>query len=186
MPAIRLAPSGPIVANLEGGPFNPGPGAVLRENMQVFPITGGNSDPLTPSPDVYVLGTDPAIPQVAPVTPAFTDCDPNLFYDVRAEFDVTNTDANNGLVTTVIQTSQDGAIWTDRWTTQVTIPPNPSTVTARRVVVQMPPTQGSVLGVTPTARTLFCRAVLAAPTGAAMRVQSGFSGTNIVQLTERF
>lgn len=188
MAVIRLAPSGPVIANSGGAPLSPGSGMPMRMNQQVIPFSAGAvSDPLTGAD--YLLGVNPVLPGTSfPV--GLLACNPAAFYDLRAEFDVQNSDAGQGQILCLLQTAPATVgPWTTRAQTTHDIGGAPvGTITTRRIISQMPPTLGSALGVAALTPDLYFRVVLQAPTGAALRVASysGTQGTTIVQLTERF
>lgn len=178
---IRLAPSGPEIANQEGGKLEFGKGAVLREEIQQTPATGFVALNGTP----VVLGATP----IAPMLLTLADPDPNKRYSGRLDLDVVNQGAGPGVVEMTIDRSIDnGSSWATVAAATMSIGGNSDgTLDAQHLSLQLVPTLGSVLGVTDTTASLMLRATIAAPSGANITIASyATSGTLALSLAERF
>lgn len=119
MTDIRLSPSGPVIANAEGGPLNPGPGCQLRL-AEATTIVGTHS-PIEDTP-VDVGGTPGGTPQDTLIVSLDN---PNAAYKYRAEVHCDVENAIGGTFSAVqmsIFTSfDDGATWSPRSTTNQTV-----------------------------------------------------------------
>lgn len=167
MTALRQSPSGPVIANSNGGTFNPGPGAMLRLVEAQTTAGGSNVIPTAPAQLAGAIG-DPGFlvalnaPQVG------------LEYRATVKCDVLNPSTNVlGEVQLYLETSTDNVTWTERASNTHIVNPTgiaASDPLAREISLELTLKTGSALGVTssPASGSLFVRAKIGASSGGAV------------------
>lgn len=106
---IRLSPSGPVVENSNGGPFEPGTGAMLRLAEGYTTIGGSLQMSSVPNTIGTVLGGGTVLIQ------SLANPNPDLYYRATVFLDVLNTSTNQSAhVVLFIDTSADGSTWTEQ------------------------------------------------------------------------
>jgi hypothetical protein len=103
--AVRLSPSGPVIANAAGGPFTPGSGAQLR----LVEAASSGTQSLVVAPGAGLVQGDGSSPLIV----ALLAPDPKKQYRATVICDVEN-DATNitAVVQLYIDLSPDGVTWT--------------------------------------------------------------------------
>lgn len=194
--AVRLSPSGPVLANDDGGPFQPGAGARLRLAESTIVMGGSQAVPAEPdviSPDGF---GDPDALVLTLASPKEA-----LNYRASLVLDVINTSTNaNGEVVLYLDVSTDGgSTYVNRAKNVHVVGADVAQHFARQVQLNLSMLSGADLGVddsTPTA-TIKLRARANAPVGTLLFVSSlptsgggspvsGLDGTIHMQLEECF
>ncbi len=113
--AIRLAPSGPDIANDSGGAFDPGAGARLRLNEAVSTV-GSTTGAITTIDQVLGVQLAAApVPAQFPMTTSLAGPSTKKNYRATLNCDVMTELTNANVVVTLgIQTSPDGVVWTTK------------------------------------------------------------------------
>lgn len=154
MTAVRLAPSGPVIANALGGPFTPGAGARLRL-VEATTTCGTNPIPTVPAIIGNPIGTD----GFALIIPSPKQA---LNYRATAVCDVRNPTTN---VTHQVQlywdTSPDGVTWTNQSSNSHQV----DAATTRQIRHDMPLLAGGAYGVAANAAALYARCRIGASAG---------------------
>jgi hypothetical protein len=113
MTAIRLSPSGPVISNAGGGPYDPGAGARLRMVELVSTMSGNEAVPTTLAAAVICSdgfeGDDPLVLTLA-------NPKEGLQYRAELRLDLFNiTTSHNAIVVLYLESSVDGgSTWTER------------------------------------------------------------------------
>ncbi len=116
MTRIRLAPSGPEIANGDGGFFDPGPGARLRLSEAISPMGGSAAIPTEDEETNIISALGFATPPNAPISVTLDNPSPGLRYRAKLTLDVANESTNIlGRVVLYLDTSVDGgATWDEQ------------------------------------------------------------------------
>jgi hypothetical protein len=153
MTAIRLSPSGPVIANSTGGQFDPGHGARLRldELQSTMSPTGGGSGAVPTSQSV--IASD-GFGGAAPLSLSFASPKEGLKYRADLRLDLFNVStSHNAVVVLFLETSIDGGSnWTTRSKSAHVIQPQlgvgaEDNGQARQASLSLELTPGSSLGV---------------------------------------
>lgn len=180
MTAVRLAPSGPDIANDEGGEFEPGTGARLR--LAEATSTVGSTTNVITTID-QVLGVQlVAAPVLADGPMSASLAGPKAAKNYRATVccdvmsDLTNA---NVTVTLGIQTSPDGTTWTTKVQNQHWLGASAETTgagNARQCRLDLTLRSGAALGVLDAHAQLAVRAVIKADKAGATLAHPDGSG----------
>jgi hypothetical protein len=180
MTAIRLAPSGPDVANSSGGEFDPGTGARLRLAEAV--TTVGSTTGVITTVD-QVIGVQLAaapVPGDSPMSASLLAPTPAKNYRATLNCDVMSSLTNaNVKVTIGIQTSPDGTTWTtkvqnEHWLGLVA--GNTGAGNARQCQLDLTLRSGTALGVVAGDAQLAVRGIIKADVAGAFLAHPNGSG----------
>ncbi len=189
--AIRLSPSGPNIANANGGPFTPGAGAQLRLVEATTTCAGTVAIPTVPTQIARLLGgTNFAVNMgVAAGGNAPT---PSHQYRATVLLDVYNPTTNAAAeVQLYLDMSTDNATWRE-------VANNDHLVGfsgTKQIRLDAPLQYGSIYGVLPADQNLYLRARIGATSGGGIVLVDSAAtvgdalhnqGTVLLQLTECF
>ncbi len=183
--AVRLSPSGPVIANANGGPFAPGPGAQLRLVEATTTCAGSLAIPTVPTQVANVLGgTNFSVNLAAPNV--------GLEYRATVICDVYNPTTNAlAEVQLYIDMSTNNATWRE-------IANNDHLVgfsSSRQVRLDAPLKAGLTYGIVANDATVYLRARIGASSGggivsissaATVGDATNNQGTVLLQLSECF
>jgi len=191
--AVRLSPSGPIIANANGGPFTPGPGAQLRLVEATTTCTGTLAIPTVPTQIARLLGGTNFAVNIG-VASGGPGAQPSPSHQYRATvlLDVYNPTTNAAAeVQLYLDMSTDNATWRE-------VANNDHLVGfsgAKQIRLDAPLQYGSVYGVLPADTNLYLRARIGASSGGGIVLVDSAAtvgdathnqGTVLLQLTECF
>ena len=159
---IRLSPSGPIVGNTTGGQYSPGPGARIRLVQGHTTVSATTQIPTTPATGT-VIG--PTLGGAVSITQQLDNPQPGAQYRAQIKCNLANQATTDGVVTLFLDTSTDGAAWTEAASNQHhvtggTLAAGQVGTGSRMAELELPLTLGSSIGVTsnPPSPTLYVRA----------------------------
>lgn len=184
--AIRLSPSGPVIANAGGGPFAPGPGASLRLVEAQCTIGGSLAIPTVPVAIGPTLGAVGFFDVLAGPNPA-------LNYRASVLLDVFNGTTNaSASVELYLDSSTDGVTFTELASNTHLVAQNGG----RQIRLDKRLTSGVNFGVVAGQASLYLRARIGASTQVYPNVLAesaltpgdtpGSVGTVLMQLEECF
>jgi hypothetical protein len=189
--AVRLSPSGPVIANANGGPFNPGPGAQLRLVEATTTCAGSLAIPTVPTQIARVLGGTNFAVNLGVASGGHAPYAGNQ-YRATVLLDVYNPTTNAlAEVQLYLDMSTDNATWRE-------VANNDHLVGfsgTKQIRLDAPLQYGSIYGVGTTDQNLYLRARIGASSnGNVVLVDSAATagdatnnkGTVLLQLTECF
>jgi hypothetical protein len=166
--AVRLAPSGPIVTNPNGGTFTPGTGARLRLAEATCTSSAGNTVPTVPAVIAPALTSAAGAP--IPVLPLPS---PKLNYRATLVCEVKNASTNaTSQVELYLDVSADGVTYVNvASNTHEVLPQNSAAPgQARLIRIDLPLSTGTAIGVVAGQPNLFLRGRIGASVGGGANV----------------
>lgn len=156
---LRLSPSGPVVTNSSGAPYAPGVGTRTRMVQGQCLVDPGSLITATP----ITIGPVPGDDLLRPSLPLPL---PGLRYRASVTVDVQNPGPDTSTVSLYLDTSLDGATWTEAASNAHQVAGGARVSNgARQCTLELLLTLGAVLGVVTSTPRLYVRARVATTSG---------------------
>lgn len=180
---IRLSPSGPPIANSDGGTAEVGEGFLLRMSEGTTIIDSGLGS-WTPAQN-YEVKADPATATAPFLRPELANPSPNRRYRVTGAVDLENTGLGTATITSTLEVSYDSGA---TWDTLVIQESEILFEQTKHVRIDQPLTLGSALNepiTDPPPASLMVRLLMRSNIATVLfKAEGGTSGAAFLQLTE--